>query len=100
MKTPPSEDPLRRRGGEPLEGPLSEPADAEALQSETPGLADLIRQDEAFRRDVTRIEAALAQGAEGSPGLYEGLLRCRRISGKLENRIEIVRLQQQRRTGA
>lgn len=94
---PPPDDPPRPSGGSPFERGLPEEADTHALPGETPGLADLIRQEEAFRRDVTRIEAALAQGAEDSPGLYERLLRCRRISGKLENRIRVARLQQRMR---
>ena len=59
----------------------------------------MMRQRAEFARDVDRMEAALANGAEGSPGLYERLLRCRRISEKLENRIEVVRLQQRLRVG-
>ena len=99
MNTPPSGDPPRRSRGEALEGPLAEEVDARALPSGAPGLAALVRQREAFTRDVTRIEAALAEGVEGGPGIYERLLRRRRISAKLENRIRVIRLQQNMRTG-
>jgi hypothetical protein len=86
------------RGGDALEGiPHAHEADARFSPSETSGLADLIRQREEFAHDVTRIEAVLAQGSEGTPGLYERLLRSRRISGKLDNRIQLVRFQQKMR---
>jgi len=99
MKNPPSDNPLR--GGETLEGiPRADEADTHAPPSETRGVADLIRQREEFARDVTRLEAALARGAEGSPGLYERLLRSRRISEKLDNRIQLVRFQQRMGTGS
>ena len=91
---PPRFDPPRRGGETNEEGPRADAADAHAGPGEPADLADLIRQREAFARDVSRIEAALARGTERRPGLYEQLLRSRRISAKLENRIELVRLQQ------
>ena len=94
MKNRPSHPPQRDAGkGEAL--PSASDAEVEA-----PGLPALIRQRDAFAHDVTRIETALADGADGSTGLYERLLRCRRISGKLENQIEVARLQQKVRTGS
>ena len=88
MRNPPSDLPLR--GGE-MPAAVSQAPEGDGR---APGLPDLIRQREQFANDVVRLEAGLAQGAEESPGLYERLLRCRRISGKLENRIQLVQLQQ------
>lgn len=90
---PPRFDPPRRGGETIEEGSRAESADAHAALGEAADLADLIRQREAFARDVSRIEAVLARGTERRPALYEQLLRSRRISAKLENRIELVRLQ-------
>jgi hypothetical protein len=91
MKTPTRDGP--GSGGETREGtPRVPEGDGHA-----PDLADLVRQREEFEHDVTRIEAALAREAQGSPALYERLLRSRRICSKLENRIEVVRLQQKLR---
>jgi hypothetical protein len=73
---------------------------AGAADAGRPRLPDLIRQREEIARDVTRIEAAIARDGEDSSGLYEHLLRYRRISAKLANRIELVRLERKRQTGA
>src|SRR5262245_52112949 len=96
MNASPPDEPRRPRGqapeGAPREG-------APAVEGDAPLLADLLRQWEALRRDVRRIEATLAQEPEIDAGLYERLLRCRRISGKPENRISVVHLEQRRRIG-
>ena len=91
---------------DPLEDPASRgpenslgPSQEYEVEGDSPELPELIRQRTQFAHDVTRIEAALARNAEGGPELYESLLRLRRISGKLENRIELVRLQQKIRAG-
>ena len=86
MKPPPDDRPFGATPDAPL-------AEREAADDEA-RLSALVAQREAFRRDVQRIEAALASGTDERFGLYERLLRCRRISGKLENRIRVVRLQQ------
>src|SRR5262245_42099358 len=75
MKPPSDDRPL----GAPPDAPLAE--GPEAFDDEA-GLSALVAQREAFRRDVQRIEAALARGTDERFGLYERLLRCRRISGK------------------
>jgi len=98
MNTPPS-DGLRRASETPEAMPQAHESRSDDAPSETPGLARLIQLREEFARDVNRIEETLARGAVSSPGLYEQLLRSRRVSGKLDNRIELVRLQQEMRGG-
>jgi hypothetical protein len=95
MVPSPSDNPFR---GDSHDGALA--GEAAAFEGDQVDLAALVRQRDAFRGDVSRIEAALArETATVSPGLYELLLRYRRISDKLENRILFVRLRQERPGG-
>jgi hypothetical protein len=83
----------------PLDHPLR-PGDRD-VESEASALSALVEQHESFERDVTGLEARLAQGADdGDSLLHERLLRCRRISRKLANRIQVARLQQALRNGS
>ena len=82
-----------------LDGTLRPDAiDPDDRARDDPDLEYLIRLQEAFAGDATRFETAHARG-EGSSGLYERLLRVRRISLKLDNRIHVIRLQRRLRAG-